>query len=173
MELFMKKNILNSVYILCTILCCITIISGCKFFNTIGACKHTYTTFGICNLCSEDVSITLSKNDDNIYTTSSHAVSSNHDYYYKLTGNNENGIDLSIITSDSITAFNYVKIYLSQDEDDYVNFQTISDTSGTIYRYVGTLTKNNIYYIKISYSRANYEANTLLGNVSLQVTHIQ
>lgn len=166
----MRNKIITVITTICLIICSTTIITGCKIFDKVGACQHTYTTFGICNLCTKDISINLTMGEDNIYTTPSHSVISNRDYYYKLTGNGENGIELSILSSDEIKVFNYVKLFSSQDEDDYVTLQSNYTPDGTIYTYDGTLTQDHQYYIEISYTKSQASANSLLGDITVQVT---
>lgn len=166
----MRKKIINIICLMILVVSCILVLPACKLLGTSGLCKHTLTTFGICNTCSTDTTIELVYNTDNTYTTSSHPVNSNFEYFYKFTGHGESGFNLTLNSSD-INVATDIRLYSStEDEDEYERVNRDYNTPNTVYKYEGTLNTDQTYYLQITYRRAGYDANVYIGDLIITLT---
>ena len=161
----MKKKLICTFCIVFTMLLTSFCLISCDL-----SCKHTYTTFGICNTCKKDISITLTSTNENCYSSASTYVRSNFTYYFKFKPNKNNHFEVSSTSADNVY-IKEVKLYASTTSNAQPLVKSLHYNSNT-FSYLENLTVGNTYYLEISFDKSGATANNFIGNIVIYVNFI-
>lgn len=105
---------------------------------------HYYNDRGVC-VCGDDIALQLNYENEE-YSSISHLVNEGETYYYKFTSHGEDGVDFYIDGENVV----FDRIEIRADG----MLQTVAgskDYSDTIYTYNKNLTKDRMYFLKVTY----------------------